>query len=65
MNKLIDIINIKGCVSNSMYLFWASWSPPSERSTLLGISNSGSLIGNVFTFKFLIKNSKIYRPHKI
>ena len=37
----------QGCVSSSLNVVFASWAPPLERSTLLAISNSGSLIGNV------------------
>ncbi|RNA24333.1 sialin-like, partial [Brachionus plicatilis] len=40
----------QGVVTSSLNLLWAHWAPPLERSTLLAISNSGSLIGNALTF---------------
>ncbi|CAF1023860.1 unnamed protein product [Brachionus calyciflorus] len=40
----------QGVVTSSINLLWAHWAPPLERSTLLAISNSGSLIGNALTF---------------
>lgn len=53
-NFKINIV-IKGVVTSSLNLLWAHWAPPLERSTLLAISNSGSLIGNVNTINFKFK----------
>lgn len=46
----MKILLYKGVVTSSLNLLWAHWAPPLERSTLLAISNSGSLIGNVLAF---------------
>ena len=55
----------KGCVSSSINVLFASWTPPTERSTLVSISNSGSLVGNVLfctgclTYPFLVSGIKL------
>lgn len=48
LNKLKNnIYKSKGVVWSGMSTLWPHWAPPEERSTLIGIGNAGSQIGNV------------------
>ena len=40
----------KGVFWPSISSIWSRWAPPSERSTLAGLANSGSWVGNIVAF---------------